>query len=325
MKPQNTYFVWAEFQRRAVSFAEVFDFSVRHISTDSQSKIGKLGRYVSSMIQTIQQILKESPQQVWLQLPPNFLVHIVLFLRWITRKKYKIIADCHNASLRPPWSSLPFAISAMNKCDLVIVHNSDVYNDALNLGLSKNRLIVLEDAPAYVLEPQHQDCDDEGHVLVPCSFHDDEPIEELLMAAKLCPDITFKITGPRQKAEAKGFISQAPDNVDFTGFVSVEEYDQLVWSAGIILGLTTMDGIQLSVAGEAIGAGRPLLLSDTSTLRGLFEDGAMFVANTAEGLADGIQKAFEQREDLARASLACGQARYLEWQDQAKAVKGRLL
>lgn len=295
-----------------------------HMRTESQSKFGKIRRYFSCMLQTWRLISQENPEHVWLQLPPNFLVHIVLLYRGFSRKKFKVVADCHNASLRPPWSSLPLSIWAMNRCDLVLVHNEDVFKDALVLGVDADRLLVLEDAPAYVFDREKRFRRDGGHVLVPCSFHDDEPVHELLAAARLCPDVPFKITGPIRKAVAKGYTVEAPENVEFTGFVSVEEYDTLVWDAGVILGLTTMDGIQLSVAGEALGAGRPLLLSDTQTLRALFGEGAVFVENTAEGLSSGIRKAFEINEDMAAASRACGAARYEAWKTQAEAVKKRL-
>ena len=317
---QNIYVVWADFQRRAVSFTDMFAFKVTHMGTGSRSRIGKLFRYLGRMVATWRLISNEKPDQVWLQIPPNFLIHVVLFQRLMSKHKFKVVADCHNASLRAPWKKVPWFVRAINQCDVILVHNEDIRKDALDLGFDSERLLVLEDAPAYNLEPTNNQKFRGSYVLVPCSFHDDEPINELLESARLCPEIEFKITGPLKKAETKGYTKKAPNNVQFTGFVSVEEYDQLVWEAGIVMGLTKLDGIQLSVAGEAVGAGRPLLLSDTSTLRKLFGIGAEFVQNTAESMANGIKLGFEDQDRMAELSRKCAMDRYQKWKSQAEVV-----
>ena len=53
----------------------------------------------------------------------------------------------------------------------------------------------------------------------------------------------------------------------------------------MVLGLTSMEGVQLSVANEALGAERALVLSDTRILRAMFGEAALFAPNTPEGLA----------------------------------------
>lgn len=320
---RSVYIVWAGFQRRALSLQKDFKYDLRHLPTEANGKLSKLHAYWRQARHSIRLASQRSVKVVWLQLPPTFLVHLLVAYRALTRRSFKIVADCHNASLRPPWSRLPLFYTVLNRCDLILVHNDDVARDATALGVAGDRLLVLEDAPAYRnrVPTSHVAKDGEGHVLVPCSFHNDEPILEVLDAARAFPDVTFKITGPRARAEAKGYVGKAPANVIFTGFVCVEEYDKLVWTARAILGLTLLDGIQLSVAGEAISAGRPLILSNTSTLRRLYGQGARFTENTAASLEAALFEVLTHQTDWAARSAICARSRMAVWSEQRDQVK----
>ena len=50
------------------------------------------------------------------------------------------------------------------------------------------------------------------------TFADDEPIEEVLEAAALPPEVNFYVTGDTAKAD-KQTLEQAAPNVTFTGFL----------------------------------------------------------------------------------------------------------
>ncbi|MEZ5643416.1 MAG: hypothetical protein R3E70_15550 [Burkholderiaceae bacterium] len=89
--------------------------------------------------------------------------------------------------------------------------------------------------------------------------------------------------GPRLP-RAKGFVERAPANVRFTDYLALDEFNGLLLGCDLVLGLTTIEGIQLSVANEAIGAGKPLVLSDTTILRELFGAAGMFTPNEAEAI-----------------------------------------
>jgi glycosyltransferase involved in cell wall biosynthesis len=53
---------------------------------------------------------------------------------------------------------------------------------------------------------------------------------------------------------------------------------------------------------EAIGLGRPLVLSDIPGLRGRFGQAALFSANEPAAMAAAIRRALEQRDELAAKS-----------------------
>ena len=199
------------------------------------------------------------------------------------------MVDAHNAVFAPPWSRLPGAVAAMNRCDLVLVHNAEARALAAAAGVAAGKLRVLEDPPP-LLAPAPAPAEAAPYVLVPCSFRPDEPIPVLLAAARRLPEVGFRITGSRRRAAALGFVAAAPGNVTFTDYLPLEAFERLLGGAAVVLGLTSMEGVQLSVANEALGAERALVLSDTRILRAMFGEAALFAPNTPEGLAAALAR-----------------------------------
>lgn len=298
-------------------------YSLYHLPPAEGGKFSKLIGYVKQSLATIQLVRTSKPDVVWVQLPPTFIVHLLLSWRLLSTRKFKIVLDCHNAALRAPWLSIPFYAPACRVSDLVVVHNSEVLRDfPIPLGAGKQPL-VLEDPPSNFLSGPTSSSP-EAFVLVPCSFHDDEPIEMILATARRTPDIHYKITGRLAKARAKGYLKHVPDNVLFTDFVSEEEFNTLLHSCSVVAGLTTYEGIQLSVASEAIGAGKALVLSSTRVLKSMFADCALFFANTEDDFASAVVLAMKNRvqmEERARASLA---QRVVDWRTKASHIQSML-
>ena len=87
-----------------------------------------------------------------------------------------------------------------------------------------------------------------------------------------------------------------------------------------MLGLTDVEGIQLSVANEALGAHRALVLSDTRILRAMFGAAALFAPNTPEGLSGALRDALARRPELEARSAALKARRQADWRDAVAAV-----
>ena len=88
-----------------------------------------------------------------------------------------------------------------------------------------------------------------------------------------------------------------------------------------MLGLTIYDGIQLSVASEALGAGKPMVLSDTTTLKKLFYQGSVFVdSSSAQSIAKGCLQALDQRYTLAEEVRELSMIRAVQWQRDARVI-----
>ncbi len=321
---KSVYIAWASYQRRAVSMQKYLNFDLFHLPPNEGGKLRKLTGYARQAASTLRIIRQSQPDVVWVQLPPNFIVHLLLAWRFLSSKKFKIVVDCHNASLRKPWLSVPLFASACRASDLVIVHNDEVLRQfPIDLGRNNSPAIILEDPPSS-FESERPDVPVENFVLVPCSFHDDEPIDMILAAARRAPSIGFKITGKLEKARAKGYLKNVPPNVEFTGFVSEEDFNLLLHSSAVVAGVTTYEGIQLSVASEAIGAGKALILSGTRILRNMFDDCAIFFENTEESFADAVLRAIEDRPQMELLAAKSLKRRVSDWQQKASNIQAQL-
>jgi glycosyltransferase involved in cell wall biosynthesis len=140
----------------------------------------------------------------------------------------------------------------------------------------------------------------------------------------LVPDVTFLITGSKRKAESLGFLRDVPPNVRFTDYLELEEFERLLADAAVVMGLTSEEGVQLSVANEALGADKALVLSDTRILREMFGAAALFAKNTPEDWAARLHEALARRAELEARSAALKTRRIEDWRAPAEAVARRL-
>ncbi|MEN8445896.1 MAG: glycosyltransferase [Cyanobacteria bacterium J06555_13] len=238
-----------------------------------------------------------------------------------------IIADCHNATFRNPWIALPGMVTLLNGCSLVLVHSEQVEQQAKDLGINQDLVCLLEDPPSVIepasgaIAPQEPIPYRHPWALCPCSFNRDEPIGELIAAAALAPEITFVITGKPSRAKGIHDLSNLPKNVVLSGFLPLDRFDELLLSADVVLGLTKLDGIQLSAAVEAIGAGTPMVLSNTTLLKKLFYKGAIYVdSNAPESISQGVQQAISGHSTLTQAVVELREERQLAWLGQTSPV-----
>jgi glycosyltransferase involved in cell wall biosynthesis len=148
------------------------------------------------------------------------------------------------------------------------------------------------------------------------TFADDEPLDAVLDAARLVPDVGFYVTGDTAKAPPE-VVAQAPPNVVFTGFLDVNgEYLGLLRAVDAVMVLTTRDHT-LQLAGcEAIAVGTPLITSDWPYLRDLFSTAAVYVAPTAESIRDGVVEAMHRLPELRAEAAEVRREQRARWHAQ---------
>lgn len=327
--PEQLFVAWTRFQRRAESMQSFFGYEAHYVPPPFARTWLKPFGYAVQAWRTLRLIRRTRPRVLWLQLPPTFLPHLVLLARPLAGgRDMRIVADCHNRTFRPPWSRMPGLARLLNRMDATIVHNDEVAGTAAALGVAADRLMVLEDrAPAFAPAPARPgpaDAQAAPAVLVPCSFNPDEPIAALLDAAAAAPELRFLVTGNLDRARARGFVGRAPANVTFTGFLPTADYERLLAEATVVLGLTTIEGIQLSVAGEALSAGKPMVLSDTAILRALFGAAAVMTANEPAAIAAACRAAAADAGTLAARAVRLREARDARWLERAGELAERL-
>jgi glycosyltransferase involved in cell wall biosynthesis len=206
---------------------------------------------------------------------------------------------------------------------MIVVHNDWVREQALEIGVIDERLYILETRPAPIDCETVKDQHDFSRpwILSPCSFNRDEPIDVILAAARLVPEITFVLTGNAERAQGIHDLSDIPPNVKLPGFLPKAEFDSLLCSTDALLGLTTLDGIQLSVANEAVGAGKPMVISDTKLLKKLFYKGATYVDSLdPESLAQGCKEALSKKNELIQEVCELRNERNKRWHEQASKI-----
>ncbi|WP_077623339.1 glycosyltransferase [Sediminibacillus massiliensis] len=326
-KVKNIFLIWHQSQARVNSMEQDFDYKPFYIMSGIKKKKLILIDYLIKLSKTIQILFRHKPHTVWVQIPPS----VILFAVYIYKLFYPntvVVSDCHNGQFRDPWLNFPFAKKIINKCsNLIIVHNEDIYQQVLSMKiLDESKIFILEDnLPDPDLNNERVILDtDREIVLFPASFKDDEPVQELLNAAKQIPDTDILITGniSGEKLRKHSLTeNDIPSNVKFTGWVSNEEYKDLVVKADLMLGLTLYDYIQLSVAVEGVGYEKAMVLSNTNTLRKLFSKGTIFVDNNANDIAKGIKEGLANKKELEEQMKLFKKEKKDNWKEKARGIK----
>ena len=284
------------------------------------SRARKALSYLVLMWRTVRLLKRRGPDVVWLQIPQVPLLWAALVYRRLFDSGVRLVADCHNGMFLPRWARVPFGLSMLGRCDLVLVHNDAVLETAKEVGLPAGKTFVLEDVPPVApvvpcTVPSVVAGCPRPWILCPGSFSSDEPIEELLDAARLLGAGTIFMTGRASNASANGHdISSVPANVVMTGYLGLDDFNSLLRHCDVVLALTKVEGIQLSVCNEALGFGKAMVASDTKLLRAMFGEAAVMVRSAdPAAIASGIDEAYRHMEKYSNASEQLAKRRRADW------------
>jgi glycosyltransferase involved in cell wall biosynthesis len=321
MTRKHQFYAWTKFQRRAVSMQDYFGYDLRFIQTSIRNKYLKPADYIVKGLITVFLLLKHRPNIVWIQLPPAPLLNIALTYRKIFGRSI-LIVDCHNGMFWGKWKKY-LNKDRLNSSDIVVVHNGAIRDIAASSGINPDKLIVLEDKPAQkkLDGAVSRKNTERPQVLMPCNFNVDEPLETVFDAARQIPDVNILISGQKERGASLFDYSKKPDNVTFTGYLSLKDYETVFRQSDLALGLTTENHIQLSVANEAAGFEIPMVISDTRLLRELFDKGAVYVETfSADSIAAGIREALTKINVLRDEVKVLNVERNRRWSKMADAL-----
>lgn len=226
---------------------------------------------------TVALLVRRRPEVLIVMAPPFPLV--LLALVWRRLSGCLVIADCHSGAV----VGRPMSARLAERADLVIVTLPQ-----LTKGFP--RAVAVHDPLAAISPGAAHDT-----VLFPASWEKDEPVDALLEAARLLPDISFAITG----RAPEGLVP--PGNVRLAGFLSRADYLSLLTGAPLVLALTTEEDTMQQAGYEAAAAGRPVVASDTKALRSYFRDAAVYAAPTGPSLADAVKEGLRRATELEAA------------------------
>lgn len=156
-------------------------------------------------------------------------------------------------------------------------------------------------------------------VLFVGTFASDEPVEQVVEAARLTPELEVLVTGSLDRAP-NALVMAAPANVTFTGYLEGAAFANVLRGADAVLTLTTDPTSVMRSAYEAVYVERPLVITDTPVLRELFA-GAFFVDNDAVSIAAGLHRVASKTEEEGRSARREAKGRQvLRWQRQHEAL-----
>lgn len=295
--PKVLFIVWASNSRRAVTLAEHFG-GYASLQFNAQLKKKKWLaplRYLQAAWGSWQVLEKEKPQAVLVQTPPVFAGLLVwLWCKW---RKRKFAVDAHSGSFyysRWKWA-IPLQRWISRRAAVCLVAHEDARQIVQGWG---GDAIFLEDKiPTLPPMPGSLGSEGDKRVVIVSSFDYDEPEEELFEAARQMPEVQFYHTGNWKKA-APALLAKKPANLTLTGFVSDEEYRTLLHNVHGVIVLTTEPNLLNCGAYEALAVEKPGIISDWPGLRSYFRRGFVYVKNTPQDIAAGVQQMFVQQDGL---------------------------
>ena len=310
-----------ETQRRNKNLAKAFN--ARFIQFDYAAS--RIMRYLVLPFKTISAFRYTNPRIIFSQNPSLVLAFIAILYRKL--KDVKIIVDAHNAGIRP----LNGENRALNALANYIVRHADitiVTNDNLAAIVKDKggRPFVLPDRiPEFEgCPPGKLDLRGNFNVFFICTFSADEPFLEVIGAGKLLEKDTMIYISGNPKSHIDKIKAEIPDNVVPMGYLPEEEYLRMISSCDLILDLTTREDCLVCGAYEALGMGKPMLLSDTAVNRAYFRKGVLYTDNSSRDIAEKIQVAMRSIGEMTEAVKELKDELMDGWERNRAALEDRL-
>ena len=274
MSDKGLVLTWGRMVRRSLSLAGCLNAHEVHLQPRFSNKYLKVFNYMASFYDTLR-VCKGGYEYVILVMPPVFSLYAVLLYISVSKSDMKIVVDMHNGMLRSEWRNWPFFNYLLSKVDVVISHNA-VVKKAIDEQFNVDSFVltdpvmnpedILRDVPntdAYLREGLI-------NVIVPLSYADDEPIDQVVGAAqKLKGKVNFVFTG---RPKGKYLHSNLSEIVTLTGYVEDDVFYQLMRDSDLVLCLTHNTDIQMCALIESISLKKKFICSNNDVNRLYFKD-----------------------------------------------------
>jgi glycosyltransferase involved in cell wall biosynthesis len=290
--------VWDRFHARNQAYGRALNGIACHVRSLPNRKPLLPLRYVLDGIQTWRLLNRHRPAAVIVGSPPAFAMLVAWW--WCRRNPCRLVVDCHTGAFHGrKWRwSLALHRMVARRATLMLAHIEE--DEAAIRSWPAPALLLPSDLPD-VSEAQPQSPPAGARVVVAGSLDGYEPVPAVLDAARLIPDVEVWLTGDTSRIAAS-VVSAAPPNVRFTGWLEYPKFLGELLAADVVAVFSTDRRIMNRSAFEAIGLGRPLVLSDFQGLRSRFGPAAIFTPNEPRAMADAMKRALVQKKELAAMS-----------------------
>lgn len=291
MNNKILYIVWYKHARRAETLSRELGAKLVFIyETQLLHPWLKPLRYIVQAWKTWRLLKEERPAFIIVQSPPVFApLAVALWCKLRGRKRASYILDCHPGTFyHPQWRwALPVIRPLVRSAAVSLLCNEDAQNYMSKWNA--NYVFLPDGLPD--LNPVSGTVGSEGdaRIAVISTLADDEPVLELLKAARLTPHVTYYLTGDLRRA-TKEMLAIKPENVIMTGYLRGSVYNGLLYNVQGIMVLSRLPTTLSCGAFEALSLAKPTIVSDLPEQRKWFSRGFIMVENTPQGIAQGVDK-----------------------------------
>lgn len=315
-RPGWVFIDWSAHCSRSENFSRRVGMKFLRRHRKHTGPLSLLTKYAYQFGATTWDLVRERPQVVWCMSPSTLTALPIWAYCKVTGAKFGI--DAHTGAFEgTPWAkirALQFFLS--RQAEVTAVTNGHL--QGLVEG-AHGRTLIVPDVPTELSTPNRRDFGAGFHAVYVASYSSDEPIDIVIEAARLAPEVTVWLTG-KPKGKAVELLASAPPNIRQLGFLSREDYLGALAGADVVVALTTRDHTMQRAAYEAIYLGTPVIVSDWPILRENFADGGLWVQNNPQALAVAFQDAASRRGDLRRAALQLRSAKLSRWRDNYERI-----
>lgn len=307
--------VWAPEEQRTEAIAKQLGAEVFHVHyLKYKTPIIAPFKYPLQVLRTWQILLQHRPKYAYVTNPPVFATMSAYLCSFLTGTK--IVMDTHPpATFQSKWAwTLPLQ-RWMSRRVYANVSDQQRFKRMFE-GWGSSPVFVFErppksapSAPLSNTEPLKGDF----NVAVVNTFAEDEPLDCVLEAARLLPDVHFYITGDLAKAD-KAVIDSAPKNCTFTGYLLGNNYWTLLRKAQSVMALTTWQNSLIMAGQDGITVNKPTLISKQETTAEYFTKGVVLVENTGTSIVDGIKEARRREQELVKETYQFLDQRQQQWE-----------
>lgn len=293
---------WARFQPRTSALAAALGGQTLYVDDGIAGKhfAGRPLAYFLKAVRTWRALSRDNPRTVLVVTPPVF-APLVVWL-WCLTHGRELVVDCHTGAFHSSkWGwARPIHRWLLRRVQVVLLHTVEA--ESLVRGWGARALLLPDDLPdSREAGPRPRAAG--PSVLVAGSFDSNEPVSEVVEAARRLPDVEFRFTGDPSLLPAN-LRAGAPGNAVFTGYLPYRAFLGELQAADVVGVFSTDPQIMNRAAFEAVGLGRPMVLSDLAGLRSRFGTAALFCPNDPGAIAETIARGIQNQNELARLSVA---------------------
>jgi len=311
---RGAFLSWIDFHGRSDGIARRLRIEPLWVA---QASGNLLLRYLKQWRATVRELRSRELDFVIVMQPPS---PALLATLWALRgRDVTVVADFHTGALvgRKWGSQAPLLLRLLKRRGFAVVTNEVLAERVISRGV---RCITLHDIIEHGPQPD-VGAQRERSVLFPVTYASDEPIDAVLEAARSLKDVTFVLTG-RPPGHV---VESAPDNVEFPGFVSADEYERLLRACGAVAALTTREHTMQRAGYEALTFAKPLVTSDMEVLRNYFGGAAEYAEPTAASIASAIVRALSDGQGRSSLMAILRDAKIVEQEEAFDRLRSELM